>query len=121
MYKIDIKPEGKYIYAHVTGEESLETSWAYWREIATACIQYRCKKVLVEDYLEGEISTMDIHTFGKNFEQATGIPLGTKIASVSLPAKVPAQEFAETVVLNWTGVNVKVFTDLDEAKTWLLA
>jgi hypothetical protein len=121
MYKININPESGYIYAHVTGKESLENSWAYWREIAAACAEHGFSKVLVEDYLEGEISTLDVHTFGKEFTKKTGIPLGTKIASVSLPKKLPEQQFAETVAVNWAGVNVKVFTDINEAKKWLLA
>jgi hypothetical protein len=121
MYKINIRAEDGYIYAHVTGKESLENSWAYWREIAAAGAKHGVKKVLVEDYLEGEISALDIHTFAKGFTERTGIPLGTRIASVSLPEKLPAQRFAETVVLNWAGVTVKVFTDINEAKKWLFA
>lgn len=121
MYKIEIKAEEGYIYAHVTGKESLENSWAYWREIAAACVMQGCKKVLVEDYLEGDISTVEVHTFAKEFLDRTGIPPGTKIASVSLPEKFPVQNFAETVVLNWNGVDVKVFTDIDQAKQWLLS
>lgn len=121
MYKINIRVEDGYIYAHVTGEEGLENSWAYWREIATVCVKLGFKKVLVEDRLEGEISTLDAHIFAKEFTERTGIPLGTKIASVSLPEKLPVQEFVATVVLNWAGVNAKVFIDIDEAKKWLLA
>ena len=121
MYEINIKVEDGYIYAHVTGKESLKNSWAYWREIAKACAEHGFKKVLVEDYLEGEISTIDTHTFAKEFSERTGIPLGSKIASVSLPEKLPVQQFAETVALNWAGVTVKVFTDINEAKKWLFA
>jgi hypothetical protein len=120
MYQITIKPEEGYIYACVRGRECLENSWAYWREIAAACAEHGCKKVLVEDYLEGEISTMEVHTFAKEFTKRTGIPIGTKIASVSVPEKLPVQEFAETVAVNWTGVNVKVFTNVDTAQKWLL-
>ena len=121
MYKINIRAEDGYIYAHVTGKESLENSWAYWREIAAACAEHGFKKVLVEDYLEGEISTIEVHTFAKEFTKRTGIPLGAKIASVSVPEKLPSQGFAETVATNWAGVNVKVFIDTNEAKQWLFA
>ena len=98
-----------------------ENSWAYWRDNAAASTKQGFTKVLVEDYLEGEISVTDAHIFARKFTKRTGIRLGTKIASVSLPEKFPIQEFAETVVINWTGVKVKVFIDVNKAKEWLLS
>jgi hypothetical protein len=120
-YRLTIKVEGEYIHAQVTGEESLENSWSYWREIAAACKENNIKNVLVEDYLEGEISTIDLYTFAKGLTDKTGLPVGTRIAAVSLPEKLPSQQFAETVSVNWAGVDGKAFTDIDEARNWLLS
>ncbi len=120
MYSIDIEKRDGYIYAIVNGEENLENSIGYWQDIAKVCNEHDIKNVLVEDYLEGDIPMIDVHHFSKYFTKETGMPIGAKIASVSRPEKMPVQEYAEMVAMNWSGVNVRVFSDMDRAKAWLL-
>lgn len=63
--------------------------------------------------------TMDINTFGNQFLK-TGIPLGTIIAVVCKKERRKYFGFANIVISNRGGVVSKIFTELQEAKKWLL-
>jgi hypothetical protein len=115
-YQIDLRLESNFIHAQVDGIESLENIKAYWCDIAKACLKHKCKKVLVEDYLEGMVSIIDMKSFTNSFAKETSVPHGSKIALVMPAGQLEELIFSEVVARNWNGVILRGFIDADLEK-----
>ncbi|MGA1840152.1 MAG: hypothetical protein ACMUIU_05950 [bacterium] len=116
---IDIKKEDKYILARQTGEDSYAKSLELWRGIIKACNEYQCFNIL--GICETEpLSTIDAFKHEKIFRE-TGVSNKHRIAWVEKnQAAREKLKFAETVLKNRGFVNARLFTDVSEAKAWLL-
>ena len=59
-YKIKFEDRGNYIFAHVLGKESFESSLGYWTEISELYLKKPFEKILVYEELEGSIPKSEI-------------------------------------------------------------
>jgi hypothetical protein len=119
-YRLTFEQRPTYLHAFVEGEDdSYEISRQYWQEIADECKARKFKKVLiVEDIVESG-------TIAEAYQLCSEFPqmgyLKIKVAFVDRHAEQNEEnQFGELVAVN-RGVNVKLFTDIDEAEKWLLA
>ena len=117
-YSLIIEERKSYLYANVSGEDSMEVSLAYWQEVLDACKRLNYCKILIEEDLEGSPSTLDYFEFGESLaNMVQGLYL--KIAFVDRHANhTPDNIFAELVAVN-RGVNVKLCKNIEEAEDWL--
>lgn len=116
---IDITKEDKYILARLTGENSYAIGLELWRGIIKACNDYQCFNILGISDTE-PLSTMDAFDHEKIFRE-TGVTLKHRIAWVEKnPAAWEVMKFIENVLKNRSMVNGRLFTDVAEAKAWLL-
>jgi hypothetical protein len=119
-YNLVLEKRKSYLYAIVSGKDSMEASLGYWQEILDASKRLDYQKILIEEDLVGSPSTLDYFEFGKSLaNMAQGRLL--KIAFVDRHAKHTLNnKFAETVVTN-RGVSVKLCKNIAEAEDWLLS
>ena len=119
--KIEYKTFSNYLELIVSGELTIDVSEEVNPDlIKNECKKRRLKKILINAHnLSGKITIMDRFILAKKFAQSfTGSNI--QIAAVSnKDLEYPAVPFFETAAIN-RGVNVKVFTDIEKAKEWLL-
>jgi hypothetical protein len=118
-YKLTIRQMPAYLHAIVTGLNTQENVAGYLEEIRRACAERGCRRLLIEERLEGpRLPATDV------FQIASGASDGAKrlfeaIAYVDVNAQGGLMKFAESVAVN-RGVPVRVFSTLGEAEQWLL-
>ena len=118
-YHLSVETRKNYLYCHVEGEDSLETSRAYWREIAGKCNELGLSKVLVEEELEGQLSDQEMFQVCSELSEI-GL-LGKQIAFVDLHLNhEEGNQFGETIAMH-RGINAMIFNKVKEAERWLLA
>lgn len=118
-YKIEFQQRPSYLYAYVTGKEyDLETAKAYWLEILEECQKVGCKKILVEEDMEGSLSMQDMYEISAEYPD-----MGFRHILVAFVDRHPSHQqlnrFAEMVATN-RGGRVRVFDTVAEAKEWIL-
>jgi len=117
-YRLEIAQRAGYLHFIVTGTNSRESVEAYLREVGTTCEARRCRRVLIEERLEGpRLGTMDVFAIasGGNAQAAARFDA---IAFVDVNAGNGLMKFAEDVAVN-RSVPVKVFATVEEAARWL--
>ncbi len=122
-YKIEIKPG----YLLLTCEGVFESSLIdqFTDQVIDACKKHKPSNFLI-DYCkaEGEMSTMDRYNLSlvaaKKYlnEKLAGKIPSCRFAFVGNHPLVDPKRFGETVAVN-RGLNVKVFTEKNEALAWL--
>jgi hypothetical protein len=119
--EIVIEYKGSYIYAALYGKNNYDISLELWRRIMAACKQYNCFNILGENYTTEELSTMDAYDHLKILEEV-GLTLQYRVAWVDqATATARGLEFVETVVVKNRGLaNGRLFSNVEEAKRWLL-
>ena len=119
-YTLHIENRTTYLYATVTGENTLTNVLSYLDEIYDACIQHKCVNVLIEENLKGSnLDTFDIFVVvSKNFARA--LSLGLRLAYVDLNTEHNKRglKFAENLA-HIRGVNVQLFYETEKAIAWL--
>lgn len=119
-YELTILCEGDFISVCVTGARNDETSRDLWTKVASACREHRCNNILGVSNLITPISTMKAFEYPKLFNEV-GITPRHRIAWVEQnPENLEMAKFTETVLFNRGSVIAKIFTDVAEAKSWLL-
>jgi hypothetical protein len=118
-YSLTITEKSTYLHVVVTGPNTIENVLRYLEEVQRKCASLGCRRVLIEERLEGP--RVDI---GQVFEIVTGgrsasIHHFDAIAYVDVNARGDLMKFAETMALN-RGMPVKVFASVNEAERWLL-
>jgi hypothetical protein len=119
-YTLTIAQEPAYLHATVTGPNTPENVASYLEEVWRACADRGCRRVLIEERLEGpRLPATDV------FQIASGASSSRKrhfeaIAYVDVNAQRGLMKFAESVAVN-RGVPVRVFASVGEAKAWLLS
>jgi len=118
-HELKIVFKDKYVEIISNGEKSYQSSLRLWASALKACNENDCFKVLgiatsskapstIDSYKHAEL----LHTFKVDFKY--------KIAWVELnPEEFEGIKFLENVLFN-RGLNVKLFEDVESAKTWLL-
>lgn len=116
---MSITDEGDHLLVRATGEDSYAAAMHMWAAIVDACRIHGCMRVLGVSNLT-PLSTMDAYGHAEIF-QAVGITPAHKVAWVEEnPEAYAMDEFVETVVLNRSLVNGRLFRDVDAAREWLL-
>jgi hypothetical protein len=119
-YAVEFEHRDGYLYAHAMAErDSVDTSIAYWTDIATYCIAKGFSKLLVERDC-GTCNSLD-ETF-EVVSKVNEVGLSDiKIAFIDRrPDHMEPDLFGETIALN-RGVICKVLKNFKEAEEWLLA
>lgn len=119
-HEIIITFESKFVQVISRGEKSFESSLNIWPETLGLCQENECFKVLGIATSSKPPSTTDSYKHGELFHKFN-IDHKYKIAWVELnPKSYEGIQFIETVLLN-RGINVKLFKEVEEAKSWLLS
>jgi hypothetical protein len=107
-----------YVAVRFTGAGTVEEAWSQFESIAAHCERANKNKLLL-DFTEahGEISLVDRYFLG---EQAKIFQRhASKVAAVGRPEQLDHRRFGETVARNrW--INLRVFTNVEDAHEWLL-
>lgn len=117
-YRISFERHADYLHAIVEGGNSVETVARYLQDILEECKRTECYRVLIDERLEGpRLEAGDV------FEVASSGALSAlgvfqAIAHVD-PQMGDMADFAETVAIN-RGMPVKTFTNVEQARAWLL-
>ena len=121
-YDLKVVPKQDYLHVTVRGINTPETVLRYLSEVRDACLRHASKKVLIEENLQGPglgvVGIFEVVT-----RASTNVwPAILRIAYVDVnPEHDPkTMKFAETVASN-RGVNVRVFSGLEDAEQWLVS
>jgi len=117
-YKINYQIEGDYISIRVEGDFALSTLKDLAVDVARHIEKHGCNRIL-NDMRQAKLTkgTIDIYNMPKT-ASTSGINNYCKRALV-VSEQSSDFHFLETVFLN-QGHNVKMFTDIEEAMSWLL-
>lgn len=117
-YQLDIDRNGTFLHAVVTGPNTAETVFGYMAEIREACEAHDCRRVLIEEQLEGpRFDEMEIFSLiSEGASDALGV--FDAIAYIDEKQDFEIVKFAETVAVN-RGIPVAVFTSVADAENWL--
>jgi len=118
-YELEVVLKEGYLHATVRGANSAEAVLGYLSEIREACLRRGYKRVLIEENLQGPgLGTVNVFEVTSTASARTW-PAVLRIAFVDVnPEHDPAaMKFAETVARN-RGINVRVFSRVDEAEKW---
>lgn len=112
--------ENDFVQIITKGEKSLETSLNLWKKTIKVCKQHKCFKILGLATSLKPPSTIESYKHG-NLLHDFNIDHTYKLAWIEFnPEAVASIKFLENVLFN-RGFNVKLFQDVDEAKSWLLS
>ncbi len=118
--EIKITFEQTYVHVRITGRGTRDNALRLWREIAQACHEHHCYKVLGEQDLKISVSTLEALDHPEIFREA-GITEQFRIAWVDLnPRTRETTQFIRNVLANRAMGQGKIFSRFDEAKKWLL-
>jgi hypothetical protein len=116
-----IEYKDNYIHVRHYGKNNYDLSLELWRRIMAVCKQHNCFNILGENFTTEELSTMDAFDHLKILEEV-GLTYQYRIAWVD--QKTPTArglEFVETVVVKNRGLaNGRLFSNVEDAKSWLL-
>lgn len=119
-YQVDIAPEENYIHVVVTGLANYENAHDLWVKIAAACEAHQCYRVLGEQRMINSMSTVDAFNHQKIFLEL-GIGSKYRIAWVDHnPRTFETTDFIRTVLFNRDLGSGKLFSNITQAKNWLL-
>ncbi len=118
-YNLTLETHDDYLYARITGRDSMENSLAYWTQVAEAVQSAGLKKILVEELLEGEPDTLGTYQVATTVA-ALFSHYPVRLAFVD-PHHIDSEtnSFSVTVTRN-RGINVRLFGSREEAEPWLL-
>ena len=122
-YWLTFEARPSYLFVRVEGlTDSLETSIAFWQEIAIEANERGTSRLLVQEHFRNTISADEIREVGQFLgELAEQLLLeNIKISFVDDRLDhLDSNRLGEEVATNH-GVRCKVFTHFDEAEAWLL-
>jgi hypothetical protein len=117
-YEVSLEEKVGYLHAIVTGVNSRENVMRYLEDIAHECAARHCRRVLIEERLEGpRLGTMDVFEVASTGQDRAAAQLPT-IAYVDENATPDSMKFAENVATN-RGIYVRVFSTVADATQWL--
>ena len=116
--KIHLEDIIGYLAVRFTGAGRAEEAWRQFESIVEHC-ERRNKNKLLLDFTEAkvEISLADRYFFGERAKIFAR--QASKVAAVGRPEQLDSRRFGEMVARNrW--VNVRSFTNYEDAEKWLL-
>ncbi len=109
----------KYIEVHSVGEKDYQFATSLWNEIVINCRQHNCFHVLGIAKTTIPVTTMEGFKHYQLLNEV-GITTQYRIAWVELnPEVYSTYRFIENVLHNRGMYNIKLFSDIKEAKEWL--
>jgi len=119
--KMIVEYKGSYVYAAMYGKNNYDLSLELWRRIMAVCKQYNCFNILGENHTTEELSTMDAYDHLRILKEV-GLTLQYRVAWVDQETPTArGLEFVETVVVKNRGMaNGRLFSNVEEARRWLL-
>ncbi|HEC28111.1 MAG TPA: hypothetical protein ENI65_00790 [Gammaproteobacteria bacterium] len=117
-YKLMYEKRDGYLYFHVTGEDTLAVSKAYFEEIFETSRTLDMHHILIDEDLKGALSTMEIYELTESIpEMARGQYY--KIAFIDKNStNSEEQEFGVTVARN-RGLDAQRLSSVSEGEAWL--
>ncbi len=117
-YELTLEEHPGYLHATVTGTRSARNAARFLREVHEACVSRGISAALMEIRFSGP--SLDPGSIYKVIADGSADARTLrKIAYLATTPTDPQQpKFAETVAVN-RGVNVRLFTEAEEAKRWL--
>ena len=117
--QLQIEEMPDYLTVKFTGAGAAEEIWRLYELIAEHCKRANKNKLLV-DFTEAyvEASLTDRYILGEQAQIFARYSV-IKIAAVARPERVDPEGFGEMVARN-RGVNAHTFTNVEDAKQWLL-
>jgi hypothetical protein len=109
----------RFVWANFKGTWNLDEFPALLESIRQECAMRQCGLLLVDLLVlkNDEISTLERFKMGLGAASlADGV---RRMAALARPDQIDPQRFGETVARN-RGMNVRIFSVLDEALAWLL-
>lgn len=120
-YEMSVTFMGDYVEARSIGDKNYQTAVSLWQEIIKVCAENNCYKILGIGESTSSMPTMDAMQHTQLFKDFA-ITRKYKIAWVELnPEALGSVKFLETVLLNRGMLNGMLFSEIAEAKRWLLA
>jgi hypothetical protein len=116
QYRIAITPHGKGLRVHVAGQSGIDTTLAYWREIAGAARERKAVSLLLVDELVGTPLGEDDWLRVVTGLQGEGLER-LRIAHVK-PLGLQQVEFCEIFARD-AGIEARVFENEALADIWL--
>ncbi len=119
--EIIVEYKGSHVHAKIYGKNNYDVSLEVWRRIMAACKEHNCFNILGENFTTNELSTMDAFNHLQILE-LVGLTPRHRVAWVNHVKETSrGLEFVETVVVKNRGLaNGRLFSDVEEAKQWLL-
>ena len=117
LYELMSEPRSDYLYISIRSENpEFEMSKPVWGEIAEACSNDKCEKILIQADVPQSLSIADLHWLRREFSK-TGI-LDCRIAVADRRKRQILNRFAAIASAN-RGIVIRVFPTADAAEEWL--
>lgn len=117
-YQLTLHQKPAYLHAIVTGDNTREDVAGYLQDIRRECLARGCRRVLVEERLEGtRLGTSDVVAIVMG-EASRSVGVYEAVAYVDVNAGGDMMKFAENVALR-RGIPVRLFGAVAEAEKWL--
>jgi len=116
-YNVRYEDRGKYLYAHISGPESVENACGFFRDLRLKAEAEDHTAFLIVDEVTGVLDTNQTYFISKEIAK---LHAGNIIAFVDPKEETfSTNAFGGTVVAN-RGVITRVFDNEEEALKWLL-
>jgi hypothetical protein len=109
-----------YLYVFATGESSVENASDLWKKISAESKKHNCFNILGEQKISNSMSVTEAWSHHKIFTEE-GITGKYLIAWVDHNPKTYEQtKFVRTVLANRDMAYGRLFSDIEDARSWLL-
>ena len=117
-FAFNVQQKRGYLHITVTGRNSAATVAAYLAQVVHECVTRDCRKVLVEERLDGP--RLGISEIAELAAESSKEAMGTiqALAYVDVNAEDDSMQFAELVARNRL-FPVRVFSSVSEAEVWI--
>jgi hypothetical protein len=117
-YELTVDNRNDYLYARVSGNAlPQETAVGYLQEIAHACGQYQCTKVVIERDVPRHFAVWDTFFVATQFPRF-GVEL-TKVAVVDKTLKADERNEFSVMIGRKPGLDLHLFKTITEAEKWI--
>ena len=119
-YELSFRHEPNYLYVKAKGIRTVENIIAMSKDILAVRDKHGYNKLLLDvRQMTGGLSTADAYQLGTKDFQEHRRPGQLKASIVDLEDNCERFQFMENVAVNM-GLNLRIFSDVDEAMTWLV-
>ena len=118
-YQIKFEHRENYLFADVSGQDTVENSISYWTDILNECEKYNFQKVLVYEEMVGTLSKSELYKLNKSLSKL-GLDKIRRIAFVDkFGTNSDQNTFGAAMGLS-EGIKYMLFEFLSEAEKYFL-